>query len=205
LLHGNGRHSNSTQQQQQLALLQLFVPAVAADQQDNGTRTAGAATNGAAAAAGPSNQQQQQQEQPGQSWQATIYIVEVPELQPEAAHLLALLQPVLQDAGVVKVMHDTRKDSCILQQQFGVRLDHVLDTQLLAGLAAMAGSTAAGSAAAACDNAHQAGPPAAAGGSSSSDWDGYLGRVGLERLYEAYGFAHPLKEPMQLACDANPR
>jgi hypothetical protein len=70
------------------------------------------------------------------SW---IYVLEVPQAQAAAAALMAHLAPLLQDAGLVKVMHDARQDSVVLQQQFGIRLGGVLDTQLLAGTAALGG------------------------------------------------------------------
>ncbi len=125
-------------------------------------------------------------------WPAAIYLIEVPEQPAAAALLLGRIKEVMEDSKVVKVLHDGRQDSCVLQRQLGIKLKGVLDTQLLAGLAALA--------AAADGSSHSSNSS-----SSSSCWDGYLGRSGLGRLYEVYGFPHPTKSSMCKSFDANPR
>jgi hypothetical protein len=206
-----GRAASRGAHLDRLALLQLFVPSTAA----------------AAATSASSTWQQQQQQ-----WPAAVYLFQVPEEQQAAAALLTQLQPVLEDAAVSKVMHDARWDSCVLQAQFGISLAGVLDTQLLAGLtnlaagsAGTAGASSGGSSSSSSSTvagltnlaAGSAGAAAAvagstAGASSSNssssgvgNWDGYLGRVGLGKLYGACGLPHPTKGSMAQAFDANPR
>jgi hypothetical protein len=143
-----------------------------------------------------------------------VYAIEVPQQQEAAAALMRHLQPLLQDAAVVKVMHDARQDSVILQRQFGITLRGVLDTQLLAGVvglaaalpgapppAAAAAAAAAATAAPQGDSAWGAASGSGNGGSSGS----YLGRLGLSKLYAAYGCPHPHKDAMRSAFDADPR
>ena len=48
----------------------------------------------------------------------------------QRAALLRQLQPVLEDPSILKVFHDCRQDSAALKYQAGIRLQHVLDTQV---------------------------------------------------------------------------
>ena len=48
----------------------------------------------------------------------------------QRAALLQQLQPVLEDPSILKVFHDCRQDSAALKYQAGIRLQHVLDTQV---------------------------------------------------------------------------
>jgi len=159
-----------------LAMMQLFVPAVDSD---------------------------------SISQPATIYVVEVPQQQDDAADLMSCFHELLEDSTVVKVMHDARCDSSVLQQQFGVILGGVLDTQVLVGAAAMAAAVPASSSSLLSSTDSRAeglrGSAAAAAGSSSSSGWSDVGRVGLGKLYEAYGCPHPMKATVGKSFDANPR
>lgn len=135
------------------------------------------------------------------SFDAWIYVLEVPEEQQPASSLMRHLAPLLQDAGVIKVMHNARQDGVVLQRQFGICLRGVLDTQLLAGCSALAGSLAAPQGA-----QQQPEDEGKEGGSSrQAAAPPFLGRLGLGRLYAAYGLPHPGKDIMQQAFEANPR
>ena len=48
----------------------------------------------------------------------------------QRAALLQQLRPVLEDLSILKVLHDCRQDSAALKYQAGIRLQHVLDTQV---------------------------------------------------------------------------
>ena len=48
----------------------------------------------------------------------------------QRAALLQQLRPVLEDPSTLKVFHDCRQDSAALKYQAGIRLQHVLDTQV---------------------------------------------------------------------------
>lgn len=48
----------------------------------------------------------------------------------QRAALLQQLRPVLEDPSILKVFHDCRQDSAALKYQAGIRLQHVLDTQV---------------------------------------------------------------------------
>ena len=48
----------------------------------------------------------------------------------QRAALLQQLRPVLEDPSILKVIHDCRQDSAALKYQAGIRLQHVLDTQV---------------------------------------------------------------------------
>ena len=49
---------------------------------------------------------------------------------PQRTALLQQLRPVLEDPFILKVFHDCRQDSAALKYQAGIRLQHVLDTQV---------------------------------------------------------------------------
>lgn len=141
---------------------------------------------------------------------ATIYIVEVSQQQAEAAAALGCLQPLLQDPGVVKVMHDARCDSSVLLQQFGIQLAGVLDTQVLAGMATLAAAVpnaSSSSSSGRLDGASssQAAASSAVAGSGSGSGLSDINRVGLGKLYEAYGCPHPRKHTVGKSFDENPR
>lgn len=144
-----------------------------------------------------------------------IYLVEVPQQRQAAAAVMQHLQPLLEDEAVVKVMHDSRQDSVVLKLQFGISLRGVLDTQLLAGCAQLAGSvympgnnamgsssstqTAGNSSLAGSSGAFNAAAKTAATGAP------HLGRIGLGKLYDKYGCPHPTKDKMCQAFDSDPR
>jgi hypothetical protein len=133
-------------------------------------------------------------------WPGYIYLLALPDDQEVTQPVVQqLLGPLLTSQQLVKVMHDPRQDAAVLQQQYGVELQGVLDTQLLAGMVAAAKvtSTAAGG----------AGNAAAAGSSSSSSSAGGTGlhRVGLGALYQQYGFDHPHKKAVHAMFDQDDR
>jgi len=102
------------------------------------------------------------------------------------------------------------QDSQLLAQQFGIQLAGVLDTQVLAGWAAL-GPAALGAGSGGTPGGGEAqqgaGLPEAAADAASA-WvpvSRHLGRVGLGRLYAMHGFAHPSKEAMHAVFEADPR
>jgi hypothetical protein len=140
----------------------------------------------------------------------TVYIVEVPQQQEQAAELMSLLQPLLQDAAVVKVMHDARCGSSGLLQQFGIQLGGVLDTQVLAGMATLAAAVPNSSSTISSGeldgaSSSQAARSSAAAGNGSCSGLSNMDRVGLGKLYHAYGCPHPRKHTVGESFDQDPR
>lgn len=152
----------------ELALMQLFVPAVCGS--DRPATTAEAAAPAGASAAGSALMEGADRDT--KSWPSTVYVIEVPEKATASSQLSQLLRPILESDSFIKVVQDARFDGCVLQQQLAITLRGVLDTQLLAGLAALADSSTATSA------------------RSSNAFRANLARVPLHELYQAYGYAH---------------
>jgi hypothetical protein len=97
----------------------------------------------------------------------------------------------------------------VLQQQFGIQLDGVLDTQVLAGMATLAAAVPNNSSSSSSSrrfdgaSSSQAASSSADGSSGSGLSD--LNRVGLGKLYEAYGCPHPRKNTVGKSFDENLR
>lgn len=84
------------------------------------------------------------------------------------------------------------QDAEVLLQQFGICLDGLLDTQLLQGWASFA---------AAASNSGWQG----SSGGGGQPVAGYMGRMGLGKLYAQYGFSHVSKEFVKQCFDADAR
>jgi len=127
-------------------------------------------------------------------YDSRIYLGEVPQEPEAAAALMRQLRHLLEDVDVIKVMPDSRQDSVVLQRQFGIILRGVLDTQLLAGCAALAGSVGKSSSghSSSGEGSSSAGSSSSSSSSSSSAAGGpYLGRIGLGKLYDLFGCPPP--------------
>jgi hypothetical protein len=110
---------------------------------------------------------------------SSIYLIALPE-EPDLRHAVVqrLLQPLLTSPHLVKVTHAPQEAAAVLQQQYGVELQGVMDTRLLAEtVAATGGSGAAGGGAAA------GGCP----GSSTSAGEEPVD-ASLTSLHQQYGF-----------------
>uniref|UniRef100_A0A383VJ90 3'-5' exonuclease domain-containing protein n=1 Tax=Tetradesmus obliquus TaxID=3088 RepID=A0A383VJ90_TETOB len=113
------------------------------------------------------------------AWPAAIYLVQVPQQRAAAQQVVAKLQPLLEDVGIVKVVHDGRQDAEILHRDFGVTVKGSLDTQLLAGLAGLGAASSSG------DNTQPDTTTAA-----NSSWSDCIRRMRLNELSLLYGYAY---------------
>ncbi|WIA41853.1 hypothetical protein OEZ86_009179 [Tetradesmus obliquus] len=103
----------------------------------------------------------------------------VPQQRAAAQQVVAKLQPLLEDEGIVKVVHDGRQDAEILHRDFGVTVKGSLDTQLLAGLAGLGAASSSG------DNTQPDTTTAA-----NSSWSDCIRRMRLNELSLLYGYAY---------------
>ncbi len=144
-----------------------------------------------------------------------------------ATELAAPTAVLPQSLTCISHRHCLPQDAAILQQQFGIHLQGVLDTQLLQGFASFAdaaGSTpiskptqAIKSTSSSADGTTTTVAAGNSHGPHTSSNDGldkeqsfqpdscYLGRLGLGKLYAMYGFSHPNKAAMHKTFNEDSR
>jgi hypothetical protein len=140
----------------------------------------------------------------GKCWPATIYAVVMPEQQQGLK--LAQLQQVLEDSHIIKVIHDARSAAKLLLQQHDIQLNAVLDTQLLAGVAALAAAASSASGEGSRSSTVRAnGQCSSSGGSGAARRSDWLRRASLTELYRAYSYPLPEDEEGWSRLGSTPR
>jgi hypothetical protein len=101
-------------------MLQVMAPAVTSSSGGGGCSSSNSTGDGAVSSF--------------KQWPGYIYLIALSDT-PDVTRLVMqqLLRPLLTNQELIKVMHDPRQDAAVLQQQYGVELQGVLDTQLLPG------------------------------------------------------------------------
>jgi hypothetical protein len=186
------RSSSHSPDKLQLEMVQVFAPATNTSEQAAGS---GSSSSRGSSSGGGSG-----------SFAGCIYLLALPDDQEVTQPVMQqLLGPLLTSQQLVKVMHDPRQDAAVLQQQYGVELQGVLDTALLAGVVAAADGTSAGGRAAQGSHALAA---ADAGSKClqliaqavSSHRD-----ITIDALYQQYGFDNPHKRAVHAMFDQDDR
>jgi hypothetical protein len=186
------RRRSSSSNSLQLGMLQVFAAATTSTEQAADIGSSRSSQNSSSSSGGSS------------SFARCIYLLALPD-DPEVTQPVVqqLLGPLFTSQQLVKVMHDPRQDAAVLQQQYGVELQGVLDTQLLAGVVAAADGITPAGAAGNPTNGSVLGAAADAG--SIAEIVNSLRDVTINALYQQYGFDHPHNQAVHAMFDMDDR